>query len=63
MYKLSLHEKARGWRLILHFKEGTKSIDFPTLETALKNLNRAIEIREMSKKEMLKWVRQQEIKS
>lgn len=53
MFKLSLQEKKNGvWRLIVHFAGPIhiKSIDYPNLETAIKELKRAIEIREIGEK-------------
>ncbi len=53
MFKLSLQEKKNGvWRLIVHFTGPIhiKSIDYPNLETAIKELKRAIEIRERGEK-------------
>lgn len=53
MYKLSLHEKKNGvWRLIVHFAGPIhiKSIDYPDVDTAIKELKRAIEIREIGEK-------------
>lgn len=45
MYYISLHEQNKKWRLILHFKNYVKAFDYSDLESAIKNLKRAIEIR------------------
>lgn len=46
MYKLTLSEtNNNSWRLTLRFQKFIKSIDYVDLEIAIKELKRAIEIR------------------
>ena len=61
MYKVSLHERKNNkWRIVLSFdghKHSIKTIEYNDLDTAIKELKRAIEIREKAKKGEIKWVR------
>lgn len=60
MYKISLHERKNNkWRLVLSFdgiKHSIKTVEYDSLDIAIKELKRAIEIREMTAEGRLKWV-------
>ena len=53
MYKLSIHERPnKKWRLVIYFdgfKNHIKIVEYDDLDTAIKELKRAIEIRENPK--------------